>query len=520
MLFAALFSACAADDAHDALDAQVAVPDGDAPTDDEMLDAGMIDPPATGLLPEHDAGGAVSDAGAGDAASDGALPEGARLHDRRTFTIDTATLPFGPLPGSTTVETDRWFGVIGNAGYRIEVPKSWNGMLVVYAHGYVGTGPGLSVRTPTIRRHLVEQGYAWAASSFATNYYDARAGVEDSNALALAFRRIAQQNGRTLAEPTRRYIVGHALGGHVAAAAVERETAQRARHQVRYDGALSMCGALGGSALADYFAAYETAVHALAKRPITSWPVSDLMVARPLLTSALFTRFPSQTTPAGDQLRALVLALTGGARPLFAQGFAGPSHQQLWSSVLSGDGPFHGITRGEVADTRTLRFQLDGDLAPSSDEQALNASVYRVTPDPLANAPRTDGVRWIPPLEADFDVPVVALHTLGDLFIPFHMQQIYRKKAIEKGSEGRLVQRAIRGIGHCDFTLAEQVAAFRALVDWVERGAVPEGDDVLDVATVAGPYYGCRFTDDRLSADDASDVRTTRTAGSGCPVTQ
>jgi hypothetical protein len=382
----------------------------------------------------------------------------------------------------------------------------------------------LSVRTPTIRRHLVEQGYAWAASSFAANYYDVRAGLEDTNALALAFRRIAQQNGRTLAEPTRRYIVGHALGGHVAAAAVERETAQRARNKVRYDGALPMCGALGGSALADYFAAYETAVHALAKRPITKWPISDSMAVRPQLTSALFTRFPAQTTPAGDQLRALVQVLTGGARPLFAQGFAGPSHQQLWSSVLSGDGPFHGITRGEVADTRGLSFQLDGDPALSSEEQALNASIYRVSADPTANAPRTDGLRWIPLLEAELDVPVVALHTLGDLFIPFHMQQIYRKKAIEKGSAARLVQRAIRGVGHCDFTLTEQVAAFRALVEWVERGVVPEGDDVLDPATVAGSYYGCRFTDDRLSADDASDVRTTRRAdvpaGSGCPVTQ
>ncbi|MFS2055982.1 alpha/beta hydrolase, partial [Variovorax sp. CT11-76] len=118
--------------------------------------------------------------------------------------------------------------------YRVEVPKNWNGMLVMYAHGYGGTGPVVSVSDPTIRAHLIAQGYAWAASSYTKNYYDVRAGVEDTNALALAFQRIASQNGRTLDAPRKTYIVGQSLGGHVAAAAVDAEALETANHKVRY----------------------------------------------------------------------------------------------------------------------------------------------------------------------------------------------------------------------------------------------------------------------------------------------
>src|SRR5213076_2287127 len=146
---------------------------------------------------------------------------------------------FAAMPGAP--EADRWWGVQEGAGYRIEVPKNWNGRLVMYAHGYAGTGAALSVTIPGIRRHLLENGYAWAASSYAKNYYDVRAGLEDTNALALAFTRIAAQNGRTLATPGRVYIIGHSMGGHITAAAVDEENIQTANHKVRYHGAVPMC---------------------------------------------------------------------------------------------------------------------------------------------------------------------------------------------------------------------------------------------------------------------------------------
>jgi hypothetical protein len=43
------------------------------------------------------------------------------------------------------------------------------------------------------------------------------------------------------------------------------------------------------------------------------------------------------------------------------------------------------------------------------------------------------------------------------------------------------VQRVIRDAGHCGFTSSEWVACFDALVDWVEKGVKPKGNDVLTV---------------------------------------
>ncbi|MFN3417557.1 MAG: alpha/beta hydrolase, partial [Caldimonas sp.] len=149
-------------------------------------------------------------------------PEEVRAHDARTFPLDEAALAFEALPGTTTT---RLHGVLGGAGYRIEVPENWNGRLVMYAHGYRGTNVPLTVSNPPIRAHLIANGYAWAASSYSKNYYDVRAGVEDTNALALAFSRLTG-----LAEPTRRYIIGHSMGGHITGAAIEEETFRTANH--------------------------------------------------------------------------------------------------------------------------------------------------------------------------------------------------------------------------------------------------------------------------------------------------
>lgn len=79
------------------------------------------------------------------------------------YFVDETKLPFDALPGTSTT---RLWGVHGGAGFRIEVPDNWNGDLVLYAHGFRGTGLELTVSDPRIRQFLVTNGYAWAASSY------------------------------------------------------------------------------------------------------------------------------------------------------------------------------------------------------------------------------------------------------------------------------------------------------------------------------------------------------------------
>jgi hypothetical protein len=99
-----------------------------------------------------------------------------------------------------------------------------------------------------------------------------------------------------------------------------------------------------------------------------------------------------------------------------------------------------------------------------------------------------------PSLSAMFKLPVLTMHTLGDLFVPFHMEQVYARRAIDVGTADLLVQRAIRGRAHCEFTPAEVSTAFGDLVNWAVKGVKPDGDDILDPATVAAPNFGCKFT--------------------------
>lgn len=431
------------------------------------------------------------------------VPEETRLQDSRIFTAAAPGATFPMMPG--TVATDRWSGVLNGAIYRIEVPTTgWNGKLVMYAHGYRGEGAALTVSDPTIRRYLVDNGYAWAASSYSTNFYDVRAGVEDTNALALAFNSIAAANGRVLPAPTRLYITGHSMGGHVTGAAIEDETYATAKNKVRYHGAAPMCGVMGDAELFNRFAGMQVTAQALAGVP--SYPTNKWSEITGLVTTALFSTFTAANivpTAQGVKYLSVVENLTGGDRPLFDQGVLfGRSFQSAYGTFGS-DGTVTGILNKNVLDTNALTYVIDGDLPGSA---ALNASAQDLTAAPDANRLRRDGLRWIPVINGEFKIPVVSIHTLGDLFVPFSMQQVYRQRAAAKGNSNWLVQRAIRGASHCDFTVAEQVQAFSDMVAWAEGGAPPAGDDVTTPATVAAATYGCTFTNNTLGPDDAGSA--------------
>jgi hypothetical protein len=223
----------------------------------------------------------------------------------------------------------------------------------------------------------------------------------------------------------------------------------------------------------------------------------------------LFTTFPSVPTAAGAKYLSVLKNLTGGERPLFNQGIAfGGSFPSAYGTFGS-DGTVAGILNKNVLDTNAFTYTIDGDTAGST---ALNASAIKLTAAPDANRLRRDGLRWIPKANGEFKIPVVSIHTLGDLFVPFSMEQVYQKRVAAKGNSSWLVQRAIRGASHCDFTVAEQVEAFDAMIKWERDGIKPLGDDVVTAATVAAPTYGCTFTKNTLGPDDSPTTNALRPA--------
>lgn len=462
--------------------------------------------------------------GSDDPAPPAAAPEETRAHDARTFTVPAPTAAattFDAMAADASdvvdmATTSRWAGVLNGAAYRVEVPANWNGRLVMYAHGYAGTGANLGVQNPSIRRYLIQNNFAWAASSYSKNYYDVRAGVEDTNALALEFTRIASANSRPLTAPTKIFITGHSMGGHITAAAIEDEAFATARNKVRYHGAVPMCGVMGDTELFDTFGAMQMA--ALAVAGIPNYPSERWSEVSGLVTTTLFDTFPTAPTADGQRYLSIVKNLTGGERPMFNQGIAfGGSFPSAYGT-FGGDGTVSGILNKAGIDTNAFTYTIDGDTAGSD---AINAMVQKLTALPDANRLRTDGLRWIPKAHGEFRIPVVSIHTLGDLFVPFSMQQIYQRRVAAKGNSDYLVQRAIRGASHCDFTIPEQVAAFSDMIAWEAGGAKPAGDDVVTPATVAAATYGCTFTDNTPHPDTSATTNQLRAGiqatGGACP---
>jgi pimeloyl-ACP methyl ester carboxylesterase len=420
---------------------------------------------------------------------------------------ETTFAAMAAAPGDVVdmATTSRWSGVLKGAQYHVEVPANWNGKLVMYAHGFAGNGDVLVAQNPSIRRYLVQNGYAWAASSYSKNYYDVRAGVEDTNALALEFNKIAAANSRTLAAPSRIYITGHSMGGHITGAAIEDEAATTAINKVKYNGAVPMCGVMGDTALFDTFAAMQMAAQTVAGSPTN--PVDKWADIEPATKAALYTTFPSVPTTLGLKYKSILKNLTGGERPLFEQGMAfGGSFPSAYGTFGS-DGTVTGILNKNVLDTNGVTYVIDGDIPGSAD---VNAKALKLTAAPDANRLRFDGLRWIPKINGEFKIPVVSIHTLGDMFVPFNMQQVYQKRVAAKGNSAFLVQRAIRGASHCDFTVAEQVKAFDDMIKWERDGIKPAGDDVVTASVVAAPTYGCTHTNNTIGPDDGNTTKALR----------
>jgi hypothetical protein len=389
------------------------------------------------------------------------------------YFVDESKLPFGALPG---LQTNRYWGVHNGAGYRIEVPAAWNGRLVMWAHGFRGPDLELTVDNHPLRAFLVANGYAWAASSFSRNDYDVAQGVKDTHALTTLF------NG-TVGRPDLVYLTGASMGGHITAAAIEQ-------YPRTYAGAMPICGVLGDHELFDFFLDYNLVAAAQAGVP-TTFPPDPAAWAQavPQITGTLAAAWPNGLTTDGQHLKAMTELRSGGERPLFDAAWV------AWASFLLQLGSLDGTvprSPGVVVDNTDAVYQFDTDPAISPAEQALNDAVLRVAQEPAGRVEH--GLANVPVVNGTPPVPVLTLHTIGDLFVPFSMEQIYAARVAANGRSDLLVQRAIRGVGHCDFTAAELVRGFTDLVRWVEGGVRPPGDEVLDPAVVAEPNYGCAFT--------------------------
>jgi hypothetical protein len=166
-----------------------------------------------------------------------------------------------------------------------------------------------------------------------------------------------------------------------------------------------------------------------AERPaISSWPPASVAL-RAAVGSARASRPPrTRRLHTGRVLRA-----TSRRRDVAGHGeddgaesgsFSGQAGNFLFDLGL-GDGTLVGHP-GVAVDNTDAVYQLDIDPALSADEIAFNQAIVRVASDPQRRRPA--GMANIPVVKGTPRIPVLTLHDLGDLFVPFKMEIDYAQR--------------------------------------------------------------------------------------------
>ena len=377
------------------------------------------------------------------------------------FSYTNGDPSFDALPGARAFHGEYTGGL-----YKIEVPDDWNGEVVYYEHGYRLHVPVLTVDTPPLRKHLIENGFAWAASSYTMNGYEPGVAARDTYALRDIFE-------REVGAPERNYLYGESMGGHIVALMLEQ-------YPQAYDGALSTCGAVAGSEVLDYFldwsvlAGYFSDVDLLGKS-------TDGAAFSAAIDGQVMPRLGpiDALTDDGRAFANAVYHLTGGPRPFFWEGFTLSYGANF--GVL-GDAIAHpGAANVVVQNTGTV-YAIEPGYGVTAD--VLNNSVARIA----GAATYRDAVRYpeFAPLTGNIASPFLTLHGTGDLFVPISMEQSYRRTVEDAGRGDLLVQRAMRHAGHCVFSQDELSQGFDDLVSWARTGTRPAGDNLLGDLSNAG----------------------------------
>jgi hypothetical protein len=390
---------------------------------------------------------------------------------------------------SASASTAHFTGTLPNGAVWVaDIPSSWNGVLVLYSHGF---GPPLPANAPddATRAALLDRGYALAGSSYDPNgsWWALNTAVSDQFATIDAVTAAALPD-----EPDRVLAFGTSMGGLVSALEAEQGGGI-------IDGALSTCGLVAGAIHLNNYQLDAMYVIARLLMPAPGPKLVDFAnpgegaASGAALTAAVQA---AQTTPEGRARLAFVFALLNIA-PV-APGLPTPAPNdaaaveaaQYASAVQSfpvvnfvqfgrywielaagGNGSWtrgedfsqlldHSSYHGVVRDLyRVAGLDLKADLA------TLNADAT-VPADPAAIASLED--TSVP--TGRLAVPQLTMHTTADPLVPVQHESAYADVVRRAGSNDLLRQAYVDRWGHCTFTPAELVAGLEALQHRVESG--------------------------------------------------
>jgi hypothetical protein len=365
------------------------------------------------------------------------------------------------------------------------MPKTWNGDLVVFAHG----GPFLNPPTANGSKSdlakyafAVKRGYGWVASSYRREGYGvAMAGEDTENARHFFAERIAK--------PKHTYLHGASYGGLVGAKLVE-SLAKNADGTMNFDGALFNSGAVGGATLnyqhrVDLRAVYQHYCKNLPRPEEAQYPLWMGTAPGSKMTLKELDTVVDECTgvlkPAAQRSEqqkknlAEIIGVMGYPENLLVRHMQAATllFHDMVERTTGGANPF---------DNTGVRYH------GSSNDDELNRNVARFAADPAAVARiKADGDP-----NGKLPIPVVSIHSINDPQVPVEAQAAYRGFVAAAGNGERLVQAYTDERGHTAQSTPELAAALDAVVQWAEKGTKPSPQSILATcealrATFEGP---------------------------------
>jgi pimeloyl-ACP methyl ester carboxylesterase len=362
-------------------------------------------------------------------------------------------------PASLTWASQLTGTTADGAQYAIYVPNGWNGDVVFYAHGIVPPqapvglpGPGQDWdNAEALRDALGQAGFAIAYSSFGENGYAIKDGIQRTHQLRSIFT-------SKVARPNRVFLIGHSLGSQVVQALAETYPGQ-------YNGALAMCGVLGGTRLQTDYVGHARFLF-------------DAYYPGALPGNAM--SMPQPVDPAAIQGAAMA-AISANPFPVVYIAFAdqvqlGGANFNEWATSLINALVYHALGVNDLLARTHGHFLFDNSntiygssvLGPQPYAQP-NQVVGRFTATP-------DALAWLAnnyEPTGDLRIPMITFHKVRDRLVPFRHEAAYLARVSAAGETGNLLQRNANDFGHCEREVADVMKDFGDLVQWVNTGVKP-----------------------------------------------
>ncbi len=343
-----------------------------------------------------------------------------------------------PLPGCAMYAS-------GSAYHLVCVPATWNGSLVVYAHGYVSpvepNPPFFPDETAVVAQAVMPFGFAFAATSYPDFGLVIPGAVTDLVSLANEFKFQYPQTRNV-------FLAGFSEGGLITTKAVEQ-------YPQVFSGGLACCGPVGDfrkqiNHFGNFFVVFNYYFPNVFEGKADPGNVAPEVIAGWETIYVPRVHAAIADTRKTSQLLRVTQASVDPANPASVEQTI---LDVLWYDIFATNDAIDKLG-GQPFDN-SLRWYTG-----SSNDWALNRGVERFRADQAA----LQSIQAYYQTTGRLKRPLVTMHTTADPVVPYWHEPLYSLKTLLSGSFLLHTNIPILRYGHCTFETNELLGGFALLV--------------------------------------------------------